>query len=51
MNFKKAEIMFNSLADCGEDILIEGVPLEKVDSKIYLDELTTMNSNKETEIK
>ena len=50
-NFKKIQVIFNSLADHVENILLERTPLEKVDSFTFLSYLTTMNSNKEAEIK
>ena len=43
--------MFNSFLVPGEDIQLEGIPLEKADNYTYLDQLSIMNSNKETKIK
>ena len=51
LNLKKTQVMINSLADLGEDITLEGTPLEKVEKYTYLGQITPMNSNKENEIK
>ena len=51
MNLKKTQVMINNLADPGEDITLEGTPLEKVEKYIYLGQIISMNSNKENEIK
>ena len=32
MSFKKTQVMYNRLADRGEDVLLEETPLKKVDS-------------------
>ena len=50
-NLKKTQTMINSLADLGEDITLEGTLLEKVEKYTYLGQITSMNSNKENEIK
>ena len=51
MNIKKTQVMINSLADLGEDTTLEETPLEKVEKYTYLGQITSMNSNKENEIK
>ena len=40
-----------SLADNEENIVLERISFDKVDRYSYLDQLTTMNFNKDTEIK
>ena len=47
MTLKKTQVMFNSFADRGKDILLKGTSLDNVDNNTYLDQLTIMNSNKE----
>jgi len=51
MNLKKTQVMLNDLADIGEDITLDGEPLEQVDRYIYLGQLITMDSNKDAEIR
>jgi len=50
MNMKKTQVMINTLADTDDDILLDGTPLEKVNTYTYLGQIVSMDSTKEKEI-